>query len=62
MRVVQEPDVKQSNAEAFIESVQKTLVETEGVDEEQTVIAANISELQDRVTDIQQQVREPYGP
>jgi hypothetical protein len=55
VRVLQEPDTKQSNAEAFIESVKESLKE-QGQDEEDTIIAANIGDLQQQVAGIEQQV------
>lgn len=56
VRVVQEPDIKQSNAEAFIESVKESLKE-QSKDEEDTIIAASIDDLQQQVSGIEQQVR-----
>jgi DNA-binding transcriptional MerR regulator len=56
VRVVQEPDTKQSNAEAFIESIKESLKE-QSQDEEDTIIAANIEDLQQQVSGIEQQVR-----
>jgi hypothetical protein len=56
VRVVQEPDTKQSNAEAFIESVKESLKE-QGQDEEDTIIAANVADLEQQVSGIEQQVR-----
>ncbi|WIA37068.1 hypothetical protein OEZ86_014043 [Tetradesmus obliquus] len=55
VRVVQEPDIKQSNAEAFIESVKESLKE-QSKDEEDTIIAASIDDLQQQVSGIEQQL------
>ncbi|WIA16841.1 hypothetical protein OEZ85_013777 [Tetradesmus obliquus] len=55
VRVVQEPDIKQSNAEAFIESVKESLKD-QSKDEDDTIIAASIDDLQQQVSGIEQQL------
>lgn len=56
VRVLEEPPTKKSAAEAFIEEVQQSIPQPDGDDQEQSVVAASISDLQQQVTSIEQQV------
>lgn len=56
VRVLEEPQTKKSSAEAFIEEMKQSLKESGGDEQERSVVAANIGDLQQQVTSIEQQV------
>lgn len=56
VRVLEEPQIKKSSAEAFIEEIQQSMKDSDTAEQEQSVVAANISDLQQQVANIEQQV------
>lgn len=57
VRVLEEPVTKKSSAEAFIEELEQSVGHSDHDEPDQSIIAADISDLEQQVTNIEQQVR-----